>query len=87
MRHSELYRADQHSYTYYDTLGQLQIISLPANSLAFTICQIPVIYTSGDTAMLEVIYSDDRVETIAETSLGKTASRHMMARDGGAFAF
>jgi hypothetical protein len=63
-------------------MGESQTVALPINSLAFTICQIPVIYTSGDTAALDVTYSDGRSEGIVGSNLDEATSRHILARDG-----
>ncbi|MGB0387253.1 MAG: hypothetical protein ACPGWR_20735 [Ardenticatenaceae bacterium] len=70
------------TFTYLDTAGQRQTLSLPADALAFTFCQTPVLYIRGDRASIEVTYSDGRSDTIAGTSLDAVASRHILARDG-----
>ncbi|MCB0161987.1 MAG: hypothetical protein KDD83_27805, partial [Caldilineaceae bacterium] len=56
-------------------------LPLPADALAFTVCQTPVIYTRGDSATLRVTYADGTVETVAGAQLPREASRHILARD------
>jgi hypothetical protein len=57
-------------------------VSLPANSLAFTFCQTPIIYTRANAAIIEVTYADDRLEAITGSRLEAAASRHIFDRDG-----
>ena len=57
-------------------------MSLPVDSLAFTFCQTPVVYTRGNRAYIEVAYSDGRSDTIVGTCLDAAASQHILVRDG-----
>ena len=68
------------SFTTIDIAGQQKTIPLPANSLAFTFCQTPVIYTLGDKARIEVTYADGRSDVIAGTHLDVAASQHIFNR-------
>jgi hypothetical protein len=70
------------SFTYIDVAGQRQILPLPANSLAFTFCQTPIIYTRSDAAQIEVRDGNGRSVTIPGASLDETASQHIFNRDG-----
>ncbi len=69
-------------FTYIDIQGNQQTVSMPVHSLAFTICQSPIIYTRNGTAAIEVAYTDGRRETVAGTQLSATTSRHIFNRDG-----
>ncbi|GAB4278328.1 MAG: hypothetical protein Kow0080_29890 [Candidatus Promineifilaceae bacterium] len=62
--------------------GQLQTLSLPPQSLAFTFCQTPVIYTPGNEQQIEVIWRNGRTQTITGCQLDKTISKHILDRDG-----
>ena len=70
------------NFTYLDCAGQEQTLSLPAHSLAFTFCQIPVIYTRGDKAHIAVTNADGSSDTIDGTHLDAITSRHIIDRDG-----
>ena len=70
------------SFTYLNTAGAWQTVSLPVDSLAFTFCQTPVVYTRGNRAYIEVTYTDGRSETIVGTCLDAAASQHILVRDG-----
>ncbi len=73
--------AEPGDFSYVDTSGQRHALALPAESLAFTICQTPVIYTLGARAHIEVTYADGRSETILGSRLCDSAGGHIMARD------
>jgi hypothetical protein len=68
-------------FSYWDTTGLQKELALPAHSLAFTVCQTPVIYTKGDTASIEVTYAGGRKVTTIGTRLDAASSRHIFARD------
>ena len=69
-------------FSYNDINGSQQRVSLPADSLAFTLCQTPIIYTRHNVATVKVTYADERLDLIAGTRLGAVNSRHIFDRDG-----
>ncbi len=69
-------------FSFINIAGEQQTLSLPADSLAFTFCQTPVIYTCGDTACIKVTYAGDRSEIKLGTHLDVATSQHIFARDG-----
>ena len=69
-------------FNYIDAAGAEQVLSLPANSLAFTICQTPVIYAAGDVAKIEVVFSDGRTTIFTGNCLDRPATRSIFERDG-----
>jgi hypothetical protein len=69
-------------FSFINIAGEQQTLSLPADSLAFTFCQTPVIYTCGDTACIKVTYAGDRSEIKLGTRLDAATSQHIFARDG-----
>jgi hypothetical protein len=70
------------SFSFIDIAGQQQTLSLPADSLAFTYCQTPVIYTCGDMAQIEVTFAGGRSEIKPGTHLDVVTSQHIFTRDG-----
>ncbi len=70
------------SFAYVDVQGAEQTLELPANALAFTVCQVPVCYRLGDSAILTVHRRDDKVDEVAGSELGADDSAHVFARDG-----
>ena len=73
--------AEPDTFQYWDVEGERQTVPLAADSLAFTVCQTPVIYTRGDRAEIEVTYADGRTENVDGNRLGQVASRHIFERD------
>ena len=78
----EEYLPTADEFSYVDSTGQRQTLALPANSLAFTLCQTPVIYTLGDHAEIEVSFADGRSTRVTGTQLEVALSQHLFARDG-----
>ncbi len=73
-------RAD--SFAYIDAQNREQTLQLPENSLAFTVCQTPVLYRCGDRAALHVSYAEGHSETIDGPQLDKATSGALFARNG-----
>ncbi|MCA9984993.1 MAG: hypothetical protein KDE59_11885, partial [Anaerolineales bacterium] len=70
------------SFAYLDVHGQSRRIDLPAYSLAFTYCQVPVIYTLASPARLEITLADGTRKSVEGNRLDQTTSQHILARDG-----
>jgi hypothetical protein len=78
----EEFLAAAHTFAYVDVGGQQREISLPARSLAFTVCQTPVVYLRGDGPQVKVKYADGRTLTLEDDCLDAETSRHIFERDG-----
>ncbi|MBK8432844.1 MAG: hypothetical protein IPL28_16775 [Chloroflexi bacterium] len=74
---AEEFLAEPHSFTYTDVAGHLQTLAMPAQSLAFTFCRLPIVYVYGQHAQIEVRFVDGRTETILGTTVDKTLSQHI----------
>jgi len=71
----------QFSYIAID--DQLQSLALPANSLAFTFCQVPFIYRNGsDTAKIVIDYAKGESTEIQGETLSATICHPIFARNG-----
>lgn len=70
------------SFAFIDAAGKWQTAALPANSLAFTFCQTPIIYTRADIAQIEVMYGDGGDVTIPGATLDAPTSQHILSRSG-----
>lgn len=62
--------------------GSIHAIQLPKNSLAFTVCQVPVIYQLGNQETIQVTYTDGSKETFDGTTLNETISYKVFDRTG-----
>jgi hypothetical protein len=67
-------------FSYVDVNGKNQSIDLVAGSLAFTFCQVPVVYTRGGDASISVRYTDGRNELVAGNSLPADISALVFTR-------
>jgi hypothetical protein len=69
-------------FSYLDVKGQPQQIELKAGSLAYTICQTPVILEASGETCINVIYSDGVRQRIEGDVLDSTDTKHIFLRDG-----
>jgi hypothetical protein len=70
------------SYKYPDTAGQWEKMDLPVGSLAYSICQVPVILQASPAAMIQVYLEDGAVQKFDGSTLDSATSRHIFERDG-----
>jgi hypothetical protein len=69
-------------FEYYDIHQSLQKIELTEGSLAYTICQVPVIYRKDGYNIITIIFNDLSTETIEGNSLNKEYSDAIFNRSG-----
>ena len=62
--------------------GEEVSMELPAGSLAFTYCQVPVVYRLGDSPALELEYADGRTEQVRGDRLERSHSQVLFGRGG-----
>ncbi|MEI8386708.1 MAG: hypothetical protein WCG76_03835 [Verrucomicrobiota bacterium] len=62
--------------------GREQEIALPASSLAFTLCQVPVCLELRDVEEIRVDWADGKTETISGNTLPPEISREIFSRSG-----
>jgi hypothetical protein len=68
--------------TFFDVHGRRVALALAPKSLAFTVCQVPVVYEVGEEATLEITLSDGRVIKKAGNALDRTWSEAIFKRTG-----
>jgi hypothetical protein len=79
----EEFRGDTGRYRYYDLAGRPRSIDLPAESLAFSFCQVPIIYKLiKDEAWIRVTTSDGTTSAIDGHRLDGALSRSLFDRSG-----
>jgi hypothetical protein len=72
-------------FTFVNLDEQSETIAIPAQSLAFTWCQVPIIYTlvsEAETINIDVYRADDDVENVMDSSLSPQLSQSLFSRDG-----
>jgi transcriptional regulator len=57
-------------------------ITLDKGSLAFTVCQVPIIYKNGDKNQVEVQYKDGKIEVVSSLTLNHENSQKIFSRSG-----
>jgi hypothetical protein len=62
--------------------GSTKNVTLEKDSLAFTICQVPVIYTIGAADQIEVLFTDGHREILSSNELSAAISDKIFKRTG-----
>jgi hypothetical protein len=76
--------AQERSFCYLDVAGNWQDVPVPEHGLAFTWCQVPVIYTVNDDASPKVTlgFDDGSEQTFDDLSLPPAESAELFRRSG-----
>jgi len=69
-------------FEYVDVNGKFKILQLEANSLAFTYCQVPVIYKNSDQNSISVYYQDGISETAETLTCSAKQTEQLFGRTG-----
>lgn len=70
------------TFHYVDVREERKSIALESGSLAFTYCQVPVIYKIADRASIEVTFSSGVEESMDSSVLSKSLSQKVFDRTG-----
>ncbi len=70
------------SFGYFDVGGLKRSIEVGSNELAFTYCQVPVIYKKSASVSITIQFSDGRTEELVGVTLGKELSGEIFRRSG-----
>jgi hypothetical protein len=70
------------AFSYVDVAQQPRTLSLSPDSLAFTVCQTPVVYLRGDNAKVEVTLADGHTMTAPGNRLDLATSQSIFERHG-----
>jgi hypothetical protein len=68
------------TFRYTDVAGREQRLDLPAGSLAFTFCQVPVVVSAGAEEILRIRFTDGSVQEIAGSALDLETSQAIFER-------
>ncbi len=69
-------------YSYWSVDGREQLIELKAGSLAYSICQVPIILQASNLNRIEIHFTDGSTRQIDGFILDSANSKHIFARDG-----
>jgi len=70
------------TFSYLDVHGHVQEIELPAGSLAYTLCQTPVVFQASKRTYISVHDADGTVHNVDGHILDHVTSSHLFRRDG-----
>ncbi len=74
---------DAMTFTYFDIDGEEKTAELPANSLAFTVCQVPFVYELVESSFsARVLFADGTSESCDEQFLSQSLSEKLFQRTG-----
>jgi hypothetical protein len=74
--------AEPSVFEYWNVSGEREQIDLPAATLAYSICQVPVILQISDEAYIDVHSADGNVQRVDRLVLDLENSRHIFQRNG-----
>jgi hypothetical protein len=70
-------------FSYFDIRGRATSLELDAGSVAFTFCQVPVVYERvGEKGRVRVVLDDGSESILEGDGLGRTLSRELFGRTG-----
>ncbi len=81
LRRSEFFEGPQ-DFRYYDVHGGEQHLALEPDSLAFTYCQVPVVYRLGDEPAIALTEADGTVRRVEGGALDAATSAGLFRRSG-----
>lgn len=79
---SEELLAEPAWFEYFDIYGTIQRLELGSGSLAFTVCQVPVILQVAETDSITVYLTNQVTQVISGSGLDIANSQHIFHRDG-----
>ena len=78
--HKNEFLQKETSITFVLVNGRLKTLKLDKNSLAFTVCQVPVIYKIATTDQIEVLYTNDTTELLSTLTVNNEISNKIFKR-------
>jgi len=80
LMHGEEFLKDSSTFEYFDVAQQWQTIELEPDSLAYTVCQVPVVHKKGAIEQIQVKMNDGKVHTVEGLSLSRDLSTMIFNR-------
>jgi hypothetical protein len=83
LRPCEFHR-DPHQFRYLDVSGTWRALDLPGRTLAFTWCQVPVVFRleDGGRASLAITWQDGSTSIVPQPTLSPADSAALFSRSG-----
>ena len=77
----ELLEQEEHM-EFFNLQGELDAVAVPAGAIAFTLCQVPVVYRAGSEDRVELLLSDGSAISAPGCQLDKDMTSKVFSRDG-----
>jgi hypothetical protein len=74
--------AEPADFSWLDVEGRPQKIELGSGSLAYTVCQVPVVVQASSVVGIDAHLADGSILHLTELTLDAANSRHVFQRDG-----
>ncbi|MGB0983861.1 MAG: hypothetical protein ACPG19_07455 [Saprospiraceae bacterium] len=78
----EEFLTEANTFNYVDVNGEHLSTDLTVGQLAFTYCQVPVVYQLADKTQLEITLSDDSIKKTETLNLDEATSQQLFERTG-----
>ena len=69
-------------FNYWNVNGEREQIEVPADSIVYTICQVPILLQASEKPCVKVHFSDSKIQQIDAPILDVINSQHIFQRDG-----
>jgi hypothetical protein len=69
-------------FEYWKVSGEREQIDLPAGTLAYSICQVPVILQTSDESYIDIHFADGRIQRVNGYIMDLENSQHIFQRNG-----
>jgi hypothetical protein len=76
------FTTDAVTFNYINLAGEKQAVSLPGGALAYTFCQVPVVYIAAPQEKIELTFADGSTQSVNGHTLDLAQSEHIFRRDG-----
>jgi hypothetical protein len=80
LMHDGEFLTEPATFDYFDVQQQKKSVALTPGSLAYTVCQVPVVHQKGDKPSIEVTHTDGRSERIEGLTLNRALSQSIFRR-------
>lgn len=69
-------------FRYHDVEGRQAVLDLPGHALAFTLCQVPVVYVQSEKEFIRVVFASGEVREMPDSFLDEATSASIFRREG-----
>ncbi len=79
---SSEFTKEESQFSYVNAKGETKTIDVPANSIAFTVCQIPIIIQLAKKSGIKIIFSNASTTILHSLTIDRETSKSIFSREG-----